>query len=481
MEEKMTKNRLFSILLLVVLAVYVLVACSPETTANGVSEETNALAGILVNEKGEPQANVRVFARHARANIADLVDTTDSDGNFEIPLVRLGTYGLSATKGKLAMYKMVNFQGANLKVEAELVSTTDVSGKIYLRDDTVAADVNVSIPGSPWDTRTSSSGKFSFQKVPKGVYPVIAKSPDPIRFKDVFYMAEFQDGESNFSGPYPTDMMDVVMAKATADTLLVNSVDGIDTGAFALADIGSSSNLVFPLSPEYSLLCRWPMDYRTKDPSGWVTSDARGRADAILFRNDSVQFTEGVLHNAVVLNGANQYGIVENDGNALDSAVGMTLESWVSIAKWPKDKSYRKNIVGKLAFGGNNDQNVFSLSLVKGECGAETPSIAFFIAGGEEGDSLSCENVVMSDKIDTDEWMAITAVWNGETLALYINGLRVETAETSVKLINPSAEPIIFGKEDLNLKLDDVRLSNKAINDIDVLYRYYSYRNGGAQ
>lgn len=475
----MTKNRLYSIVALVLLAICVLVACSPENTAGGVGEETNALAGILLNEKGEPQANVRVFARHTRANIADLVDTTDSEGKFEMPLVRLGTYGLSATKGKSAMYKMVNFQGANLKVEATLVATTNISGRIYLREDTVAADVNVSIPGSPWDTRTSSEGKFSFQKAPEGVYPIIAKSPDPIRFKDAFYVAEARDGKFSFSGPYPTDMMDVVMAKATADTLLVDTLENTRANDIELAGIDSLSDIQFPLSPEYSLLCRWPMDYLTKDPSGWVTNDARGRADAILFRNDSIRLTEGVSLNAIALNGADQYGIVESDGNALDSATGMTFEAWVNIAKWPKDKSYRKNIVGKLAFGGNKDQNVFSLSLVKGECGAEKTSLAFFIAGGREGDSLSCDNVVMSDEIDTGRWLAVTAVWNGKNLAMYIDGQRVETVESSVKLINPSAEPIIFGKEDLNLKLDDVRLSNKAIGDIDVLYRYYSYQKGG--
>ena len=211
-----------------------------------------------------------------------------------------------------------------------------------------------------------------------------------------------------------------------------------------------------------------------------VTSDARGRADDIFFFSDSVELTEGVSVNAVELNGAEEFGVVESDGGALDSATAFTLESWINIAKWPKDKDYRMNIVGKLGFGQNTDtdQNVFSLSLIKGECGAEKPSLAFFIAGGDMGDTLGCESVVMTSEIETDEWMYVTAVWNSGKLALYINGQLLETAKTSVKLINPSSEPIIFGKEDLNLKLDDVRLSNKAVNDVDVLYRYYL--KGGA-
>lgn len=479
----MTKNRLYSIVLLVVLAICALVACAPEETAGGYSEETNTLAGILVNEKGEPQANVRVFARHTKANISDLVDTTDSEGKFEMQLVRQGIYGLSATKGKKAMYKMVGFYGQNVKVDAKLVSTTDVSGEIFLREDTVATDVNVAIPGSPWDTRASSKGKFSFQKVPEGIYPVVAKSPDPIRFKDAFYVAEFNDGKASFKGPYPTDLMDVVMAKATSDTLLVDSLEENDTTDIVLASASDDTTLMFPVSPDYSLLCRWPMDYlaENKEIAGTkVTSDARGRADDIFFFSDSVELTDGVSVNAVELNGAEEFGVVESDGGALDNATAITLESWVSIEKWPKDKAYRMNIIGKLGFGQNTDteQSVFSLSLIKGECGAEKPSLAFFVAGGDMGDTLGCESVVMSSDIVTDEWMYVTAVWDAGNLALYVNGQLLETAKTSVKLINPSAEPIIFGKENLNLKLDDVRLSNKAVNYVDVLYRYYL--KGGA-
>jgi len=59
-----------------------------------------------------------------------------------------------------------------------------------------------------------------------------------------------------------------------------------------------------------------------------------------------------------------------------------------------------------------------------------------------------------------------------------VDGQLVDTAKTSVKKINPSTEPIIFGKEKLNIQLDDVRLSKTVINGADVLYRYYL--KGGA-
>jgi hypothetical protein len=57
-------------------------------------------------------------------------------------------------------------------------------------------------------------------------------------------------------------------------------------------------------------------------------------------------------------------------------------------------------------------------------------------------------------------------------------GLKVAEKAVSVTQIGSSSEPIFFGKESLNLKLDDVRLSTSAIGESDVLYRYYL--KGGA-
>jgi len=463
----------------VVAAVGFFAACTPEDTAGGFGEETNALAGVLVNEKGEPQANVRVFARHTKANISDLVDTTDSDGRFEFSLVRQGAYGLSATKGKSAMYKRVNYYGQNMEVTARLVASTDVSGKVYLRDDTAATEVIVYIPGSPWEAKTSDKGKFSFKKVPEGTYPVLAKSPDPVRFVDVFYVGEFKDGKAAFNGPYPVDLIDVILEKAAPDSSIAvsDSVESDDSGDVQLVNSGTTKNMLLPLSPEYGTLCWWPLDYLSDGYDGKISSDARGRTEGVLFYGYP-ELTDGVSRNAIELNEHDQYGIVENDRNALDDATELTLEAWVNVAKLPPKSVHRANIVGKLGFGSSGDQDVFSLSVVRGECGVKKPKLAFFIAEGSEEDSLGCENAVFSEEIETDKWMYVAVVWNGSSLSMYVDGQLVDTVKTSVKKIGSSAEPIIFGKEDMIIKLDDVRLSNNAINAVDVLYRYYL--KGGA-
>lgn len=463
----------------VVAAVGFFAACTPEDTAGGFGEETNALAGILVNEKGEPQANVRVFARHTKANISDLVDTTDSEGRFEFSLVRQGAYGLSATKGKSAMYKRVNYYGQNMEVTARLVASTDVSGKVYLRDDTAATEVVVYIPGSPWEAKTSDKGKFSFKKVPEGTYPVLVKSPDPVRFVDVFYVGEFKDGKAAFNGPYPVDLIDVVLEKVAPDSgiAVVDSVESDDSADVQLVNSEATKDMLLPLSPEYGTLCWWPLDYLSDGFEGKVSSDARGRTEGVLFYGYP-ELTDGVSRNAIELNEHDQYGIVENDRNALDDATELTLEAWVNVDKLPPKSVHRANIVGKLGFGSSGDQDVFSLSVVRGECGVKKPKLAFFLAEGSGEDSLGCENAVFSDEIETDKWMYVAVVWNGSSLSMYVDGQLVDTVKTSVKKIGSSAEPIIFGKEDMNIKLDDVRLSNNAINAVDVLYRYYL--KGGA-
>ena len=80
---------------------------------------------------------------------------------------------------------------------------------------------------------------------------------------------------------------------------------------------------------------------------------------------------------------------------------------------------------------------------------------------------------MFADYKNFDEWVYVTAIWDGKTSALFMNGVKVAEKAVSVTQIGTSPEPIFFGKEEVNLKLDDVRLSTTAIGESDVLYRYY--------
>ncbi len=445
------------------------VACTTEV-ANGVSEETNTVAGVLVDGSGKVVAGVPVCARHYAVDTITVTDTTDSEGKFGLALSRQGQYGLSASKDKFAYYSTINFDGSEVNVSAKLEKTGSVEGEIYLRQDTSSAGIRVYIPGSPWETETDKNGAFSLKNVPVGVLPLLAKSPDPIHFVDAVYVVSVSTKSTSFRGPIPTGMFEY-FAKSSAEEEeetvgeIVNTVDAV-----------GAANLQFPLSPEYGLRSWWPMDYLTK--AGKDTkkvSDARGGTDGILLYGvDSLE--EGATEKALALYGSDQFGVIEGDRALLDSAKALTLEAWIQVEK-PDSKNYRMNLIGKLGFGSSEDKDVFSLALVQGECDRKNVSLGFFIADGSSN-SLECEDAAFVDYKLFDEWVYVTVVWDGKTSALYINGLKVAEKAVSVTQIGSSSEPIFFGKESLNLKLDDVRLSTSAIGESDVLYRYYL--KGGA-
>ena len=443
------------------------VACTTEV-ANGVSEETNTVAGILMDGSGKAVAGVPVCARHFMFDTISVVDTTDSDGKFGLAISRQGQYGLSASKDKFAYYGTINYDGSEVNVSATLEKTGKVEGEIYLRQDTAAAGVKVYIPGSPWETETDKDGAFTLKNVPVGVLPLLAKSPDPIHFVDAVYVVSVSQKSTSFRGPIPTGMFEYFAQSTVEEEPVDDIVNNIDA-------VGSAE-LLFPLSPEYGLRSWWPMDYLADAGKGTKkVNDARGGTDGILLYGvDSLE--EGATEKALALYGSDQFGVIEGERSILDSAKALTLEAWIRLEK-PSSKNYRMNLIGKLGFGSSEDKDVFSLALVQGECERKNVSLGFFIADGSSN-SLDCEDAAFVDYKLFDEWVYVTAVWDGNTSALYVNGVKVAQKAVSVTQIGISSEPIFFGKESVNLKLDDVRLSTSAIGESDVLYRYYL--KGGA-
>jgi hypothetical protein len=443
------------------------VACTTEV-ANGVREETNTVAGVLLNGSGKAAVGVPVCARHYVYDTILVVDTTDSEGKFGLPISRQGQYGISASKDKFAYYGTINYEGSDVNVSAALEKSGSVEGKIYLRLDTAAAGVKVYIPGSPWETETDKDGAFTLKNVPVGVLPLLAKSPDPIHFVDAVYVVSVSQKSTSFRGPIPTGMFEYFAQSTVEEEPVDDIVNNIDA-------VGSAE-LLFPLSPEYGLRSWWPMDYLADAGKGTKkVNDARGGTDGILLYGvDSLE--EGATEKALALYGSDQFGVIEGERSILDSAKALTLEAWIRLEK-PSSKNYRMNLIGKLGFGSSEDKDVFSLALVQGECDRKNVSLGFFIADGSSN-SLDCEDAAFVDYKLFDEWVYVTAVWDGNTSALYVNGVKVADKAVSVTQIGVSSEPIFFGKESVNLKLDDVRLSTSAIGESDVLYRYYL--KGGA-
>ncbi|MCF0216454.1 MAG: hypothetical protein HUK21_08275 [Fibrobacteraceae bacterium] len=464
------------------------VSCTTtDEVAGGVDEQTNTLAGVVVDTDGKPVSGVRVLARSFDCEDQSFINTTDSKGEFRMPLKRTGNYGVSGSKEKLSFYQTVEYRGDSISINPKLVSSIDFKGSINLRKDTTTAGIVVSLPGSPWVDTTDQDGNFTFKNMPVGTYPLVAESPDPTHYVSALYSLKFEKDGSSFVGPFPINY------KGDVAKMLLGDTSGIENTDQDSSDVASEpyyvstlyhgyvgnensyveNNLEFPLSAEYGLLSWWTMDYLLDSKNGTkLLSDARGRTEQIVVYGKA-ELTTGISGNALALTEASQYGVLENDRYAFDNATAMYVEAWVYVDSLENAENYRKNIVGKLGFGSEEDRDVFSLAIVKGECGADKASFAFFVADGS-GDSLSCDNAAVSKaSLEFGKWVYLTGVWNGEKINLYQNGTLYGSHSTTVEKIGTSSEPIFFGKEDINLKLDDVRLGRAALEAVDVLYRYY--------
>ena len=184
-----------------------LVACS-DKVAGGVSEETNTVAGLLATPEGRPVASVVVYLSDYETNEVAFVDTTDSEGRFGMPVKNKGKYGISGHSDSLAFYKTFEFKGDSISLEPELKEATDLTGTLTLRPDSDAVGIAVSIPGSIWSTVSDASGKFTLEKVPSGVVPVAAKSPDLQSYENACFLALVKEGSVVFRGPVPIEKIE---------------------------------------------------------------------------------------------------------------------------------------------------------------------------------------------------------------------------------------------------------------------------------
>lgn len=429
--------------------------CSEDRdVAGGVSEETNTVAGILTGIDGVPVKGMAVSARHASIDTLVFTDTTTEKGEFAFPILRQGVYGLSASADSVALYNTFTYEGKPLDIEASLRKTGNVKSRIVLNDDADIFGAEIYIPGSSWKAISDSNGSFSLEHVPLGDYSVMVKSPDPVRYLDAQFALGLKKDGFSLKGPVPAEM-DV-----------------------ASLEIDGDSVAALPLSAEYGLLSWWPMDYVSSQMGDTVTTDARGRVGSSKLYGGA-ELSKGLSGKSVHFVGAGQFGVIEEDRGILDSLTEMTLEILVKFDSIsPKKGTYQKNVMGKLGFGSEEDRDVFSLALVNGICGAEKPSLAFFMADGS-GEAFECDNAVVSkaDLVEK-EWMHVVVTWKDGSIRIYQNSELTGSKDIGVKMLMPSDEPIFFGKEELDFELDDVRLGARAITSADVLYRYYQKTGG---
>lgn len=433
-------STIFAALLFVVL---VWVGCSNNEVAGGVSEETNTIAGILVDQKGSPVVSAKVYCKSINVDTLESSDETNSKGEFSLPVKLWGSYGISASVDSLAFYEVVEFKGKDVELNtATLKETADISGRVMLRDDSTAAGITVRVPGSSWAAQTDSLGFYKLEGLPMGKTGLLVVPTDLTRFMRVEH----------------------------------------EVNVGALAGANGVDSVMVPLSMEFGLRSWWAFGAIAKDGAVDFVNDSRSwTAGMKLYGNPVyggfVNYDETLnVVGAVHFKGASQFGVVEDDRGILDGVTGFAVEVVLQVDKiLDTAATYRKNLVGKLGFGSEDDQNVFSLSVIQGMCGAQKTSFAFFMADGS-GDSLSCKNAVVSkNALEFGKRYYLMSTWNGKKVSLYENGKKVGETEVSFEKISASEESIFVGKESLEFSLEDLRITVEPLNDADAEIRNKSH------
>lgn len=407
------------------LAALVWVGCSDDKVAGGVSEETNTIAGVLVDKKGSPVVSAMVYCKSVDVDTVESSDETNSKGEFSLPVKRYGSYGISASVDSQAFYEMVEFKGEDIDLKSvALKETVDFKGRVMLRDDSTTAGIVVRIPGSSWTAQTDSLGYYKLVGLPVGKTGLQVVPTDLIRFVKVEH----------------------------------------EVNVGTLAGAGGVDSVMVPLSVEYGLRSWWTFNAVDKEGTADFAGDSRAWTAGMKFYGDPEYLENGAIH----FKGASQFGVVEEDRGVLDGVNGFAVEVVLWVDKVLDDSaSYRKNLVGKLGFGSAEDKDVFSLSVIRGMCGAKKTSFAFFMADGS-GDSLSCKNAVVSkNALEFGNRYYLMATWNGKTVSLYENGRKVGETVVSFEKISASEESIFVGKESLEFSLEELRISVEPLNDAD--------------
>jgi hypothetical protein len=145
---------------------------------------------------------------------------------------------------------------------------------------------------------------------------------------------------------------------------------------------------------------------------------------------------------------------VASDGGKFSASVAFEISAWFKIDSLPQKSANPYNLIGK------ND--IFSLALVNGACGAENPSFAFFLT--EETSIFACGHAVLSKKpIKTGSWTFVEVKWDGRYLTLHQDGVQVAKEERILAVLPYSNVPIYLGKSGITFAIDELSLNTEAL------------------
>jgi len=159
-------------------------------------------------------------------------------------------------------------------------------------------------------------------------------------------------------------------------------------------------------------------------------------------------------HNKTALLFKTPNSFVASDGKKFSASVAFEISAWFKIDSIPQKSDVPYNLVGK------ND--IFSLALVNGACGAENPAFAFFLT--EETSIFACNYAVLSkNPVKTGLWTFVEAKWDGRYLTLYQDGVQVAKEERILAVLPYSNVPIYLGKSGIPFAIEELSLNTEAL------------------
>lgn len=441
---KMFSTRLsllqFAAVLAASFTAFILSAC-----AGGVGEETNSIIGAAEDDQSAPIETDSAPQVTAPGTVDSAIpDTTRQEYSDKQTVVDNDTIN-----------DIVNTPAFDAPIGS------DFNGILYNTNGQIL-DISVKLPNGTQQTQTDSLGYFTLSNLPEGTYPMFVSLGND----EIAYLVQKGTYGNSLYGPVSAS----AISSITATSLKAPPVETVyyDGEADTDPSVGSDTSSTDPSDS-------------TVIGGGTPTVDGgkNGNSGLSIIPAGHNGFISSIATNELPHD--IDYGVVKHwSADIANASTEPDQDGFVaSLAEWNVEvqfqlkqldttTSYIKNIFGQF----DDKASFFSVALINGECGTTAPSLAFFVG---EDNEFSCRSAVISAaEVKANETLSVTATVNNGLLKLYKNGFLIANNYVGYSL-QKTAEvpPFVFGDTEFDLKLNDVRLGEKAIDSADVLYRYY--------
>ena len=421
---------------------FILSAC-----AGGVGEETNSIIGAAEDDQSAP-----IETDSAPQVTAPNHDTVDS----AIPDTTRQEY---SDKQTVVDNDTINDIVNTPAFDAPIGS--DFNGILYNTNGQIL-DISVKLPNGTQQTQTDSLGYFTLSNLPEGTYPMFVSLGND----EIAYLVQKGTYGNSLYGPVSAS----AISSITAASLKAPPVETVyyDGEADTDPSVGSDTSSTDPSDSTVIGGGTPTVDGGKNGNSGLsiIPAGHDGFISSIATNELPHDIDYGVVKHwsADIANASTE---PDQDG-IVTSLAEWNVEVQFQLKQLDTTTSYIKNIFGQF----DDKASFFSVALINGECGTTAPSLAFFVGKNNE---FSCNSAVISAaEIKSYAILSVTVTVQNGLLKLYKNGFLIANNYAGYSLSkSEGVPPFVFGEENFDVKLSDVRLGEKAIDSGDVLYRYY--------